>query len=967
MNLLQTEIHRLVGEILQGSVSTSKTGAYNPALVVGIGGTGMKAVRCLKKYLRQHGTQEVQIIGIDSDATENDKDYGQFPKLSPDELVVLDQNEAVKALERASRKNKNDAHILNFLPVAHDNDTTIHQDIRARIAGQKGAGQLRRAGKLLFVANIDSGANLGEKFKKINDTASGLSQTLERVGKGYKVENGMRIFVVCSIAGGQGAGALLDCLALLRKNFARPEDQITAVCLLPGKLIDRELHDGNKEKGQTRSNALGTLRELQALQLGKVSNPEFVFGSNNKFKLGTKLLANQVFLLDHSTYDHKSASSQLDMARAMGFFLYAFLGSGIGAHKEVGAINSGRGDTSDDGGKEIPEIFGSFGVAALEYPTEAITEYGLRTSLNTWLESVRNSDIDKKNIEASVDQLLASLKLRSPEELSAHICPEMPEAKFFATRAQEEQLVTKWDDEFFAIVGQARGNLGDDLSRYDEEIVERVGKVSASLKASITEKLMGQLKSGLLAAQYFADTLEKRLAEIANASADHSRNRPNHLRKCDDELKATAVWIKRIPMVDKSFKRTYVTKFRDYIQEKVAEKLDSHTARIIGAAQATILHLKVDLIVFKGTVDNLIEENQQAVKRLITDKEESSCFLQSRVTPSALPDWMASRLVKVPANVVLDSLQESVLISAPLNAIAGAYKNILSKLDLIQDLRDKGGVELAVSALEAASKPLMAMVESAPRLEDMRPMTFVAGAISPGDQVIDYFSKIGQTNVKAVGTGDSHRLICLQAIQGFGAAHWFHFEEAEKHYRDKEWRSHTMPDAEKFPTLKSLTEDRTQSLRDLGLAMAFGLVDLRSPNYYRNLSFNQFEQCHYFTGYAGAPNAGAQALLEAGLVKMPPQSAVKRSRTGPDFLAGSFEETVEEMQSARQADFCGLMRDVLGNLSANSGTSHVVKIVDMFVVGELDAMIARAKTNPARQDILRNMQQALSGYSAQLK
>ena len=968
MTELQGEINRAVGEILAGSLKAPSTGTFNPALVVGIGGTGIKAIRCLKKYLTLHKVNEVKVLGIDSDISENDKYREVFPALDPaSELVILSQSTAISTLERASRKSAGEEHILKFLPATHDRDAGIHQEVRDKIGSQKGAGQFRRAGKLLFVSNVESGVRLDSRVAQLNEATNQLETKLDRIQRGYDVEVGTRIFVVCSIAGGQGAGALIDCLALLRMHFSGAQDQITAICLLPGPLIDRELFDGAKERPVTRSNALGTLRELQALQLGQASKTEFVFSKSNKFKRGTKQLANQIFLLDHSTFDRRQASTQIDLARAMGFFLYSFVGSGIGAHKEVGSINSGREESSAESAKEIPEIFGSFGVAALEYPTEAIAEYGLRASLAQWLDKLASSAMDKKTVGVAADTLLMTHHLRSPEEIRTSLTPAVEEIKFFPTKGQEDQLVSMDDSPFFSKVSATCESLAEDFARHDQSIGDLLAAATSNLESEIRKQLFAQLKHGVHSAKHFLEALEDRLNALATANSTVAQGRPKGLRTLDDELKGKAGWINKIPVFDKSLKRTYAMKFREYLRERLAEKMDAPTAKHIDGAQSVVGHLKADLEDFKRSIDTLRVENQKAIRRLV-ETESDSCFIQSMVSHKDLPTWIASRLVTVPSSVELASLDESALIATPLAPIIEKYKELVSNLDLLADLKlDQARLKKAVTSLETASQPLIVMSESAPKLEDLRPLKFVAGAVSPSDSTIRLFKRTGSTEVKAVGNGDPQRLICLQAVQGFGVAHWSRFDEAEKHYREREWRSHTLPDAEKFPPLKALTEDSAQSLRDLGLAMAFGFVDVRQPNYYRNLVLNELEKCHWFIGYTADPNAGATVLIDAGLVKMPPKSAAKRSKTSPDFLAGSLEETAEKLQSASEADYCALIHDVLGNLNAEAGRGRVAAIVGQFAEGDLDAMITRSQSNPARQQILRSIQQALGGYCTQLK
>jgi len=255
----QTLEQNLVG----GLYPAAEKGTYAPTLVIGLGGTGIKALRYLKSALSRLAASSVELLGIDSDDGENAK-FPALPRLSETELIILDQATATNVLARAEAGESDSQHVNQYLPDQAPPLTALHAEVRKKIAAQKGAGQFRRAGRLLFQANTNGGANAAARFSTVRQRMQGLSTRIEQKREGLQIAPGARIFVVTSLAGGTGAGVLLDCVALLRAQFTGEQDTITAFCLLPGELLDRELYNPLQEKKVTRGNAIALLRELIA-------------------------------------------------------------------------------------------------------------------------------------------------------------------------------------------------------------------------------------------------------------------------------------------------------------------------------------------------------------------------------------------------------------------------------------------------------------------------------------------------------------------------------------------------------------------------------------------------------------------------------------------------------------------------------------------------------------------------------
>jgi len=83
---MKTMLDAFLDDLTRGLYAQTQTGTYVPTLVIGLGGTGLKVLRHLKKALNRHQSQEIRLLGIETDDSENNK-YPAIPPLEPKELV----------------------------------------------------------------------------------------------------------------------------------------------------------------------------------------------------------------------------------------------------------------------------------------------------------------------------------------------------------------------------------------------------------------------------------------------------------------------------------------------------------------------------------------------------------------------------------------------------------------------------------------------------------------------------------------------------------------------------------------------------------------------------------------------------------------------------------------------------------------------------------------------------------------
>ena len=172
------------------------------ALIIGIGGTGMRAVRKLKQKVYQQIQPEhpdddvkrydhIQFLVIDSDATEI-KEKGESCIDGNTEFCNISDSLLADRLTKENLINQiKDHQIYNWFDI--DN---------AGMAGTDGAGGIRQVGRFLF-------------FHKFNIIKSNLEAKMRDALSGQNPAN-LDIYVFAGISGGTGSGTFLDTCYLLR-------------------------------------------------------------------------------------------------------------------------------------------------------------------------------------------------------------------------------------------------------------------------------------------------------------------------------------------------------------------------------------------------------------------------------------------------------------------------------------------------------------------------------------------------------------------------------------------------------------------------------------------------------------------------------------------------------------------------------------------------------------------------------
>jgi hypothetical protein len=250
----------------------------------------------------------------------------------------------------------------------------------------------------------------------------------------------------------------------------------------------------------------------------------------------------------------------------------------------------------------------------------------------------------------------------------------------------------------------------------------------------------------------------------------------------------------------------------------------------------------------------------------------------------------------------------------------------------------------------------------------MVPQKFAAGPfVSDKDPFIDgHFSVVGARQVVGLPISDSHRIICVQTVTGFGAPHWRGFAVAAQYYHEQEWRYHTLPGCEDLPWLEPIEASQGAALRSFGLGLALELITCRGANWYENFVYHAPEQMHYYVLFKTDPNEAATRLLAVRpeLIKMAGASQTKAKK---EYLLGaSLEDAYAQFQLPQSAQFVQELTELIDAFIAHVGKASMSTVVRGYADGELDGLIAKAVPGSARLRILEEIKKALQAYAAEL-
>lgn len=353
-------------------------------LIIGLGGTGGKIIRALRKTLfqefhdRKPAGVEIGYLYVDSSdemMAMDDPTWKilgtsvQIPKAS--QLLITDAN-------LTSRLDNLDSYpgLKSWL-----GSTEAWRDVLNSIVGVTLGGQKRRLGRFLFACKAD-------KYREQVQTQVKL---LQRSG-----ETDVTFHVVLGLAGGTGSGSVVDAVAQLRDLY--PESKRYRILLYA--LLPDAYPNPNWDTGNYHANGFAALTELNALSVGAYQ-PYDITGVKQRLVLTDPF--NGCYVFTNENENGLTVDVDKDLPGIVADFLY----QKIAAVNAVNWASLGRMENAEngDGSPEttpqgrIPlrsKRFLTFGIKRIAIPEDEIAEFltynfarqaALQLRYNSWQEA----------------------------------------------------------------------------------------------------------------------------------------------------------------------------------------------------------------------------------------------------------------------------------------------------------------------------------------------------------------------------------------------------------------------------------------------------------------------------------------------------------------------------------------------------------------------------------------------------
>jgi len=398
-------------------------------LLIGLGGTGGKILRALRKNVFQEfrGNEPDQVklryLYVDSSKEMMDIDDATWRILGESVQLPL-RSQLIITGGNLNQLLDNISGHPNIQPWIGSRDQW--KDILNSIVGETLGGQKRRLGRFLFAC-------------KAREFKAQLKQLAGEITTGGDAS--VTFHVCCGLAGGTGSGAVIDAVAQIRALYRDPKlYRIVIYALLP-----EEIPNPNWDTGNYHANGYAALAELNALSVG-------AYQPHDIAERGERLALSDPFNGCYIFCNRNDNGLQVDVDKTLPGIVADFLFQKLVAARNAEAMKLLEKMENAENGDGTPEArtgtitplrskrFLTFGIKRLAVPEIEIREYltykfarqaALQLRYNNWddtfgfRDEARNQDCgefvrDKQTLErwSLTDEHLALSRGILPEEVN---------------------------------------------------------------------------------------------------------------------------------------------------------------------------------------------------------------------------------------------------------------------------------------------------------------------------------------------------------------------------------------------------------------------------------------------------------------------------------------------------------------------------------------------------------------------
>jgi hypothetical protein len=656
-----------------------------PTLLVGLGGTGQKVLVQLKaRFIRNYGQvpPAIEFLCFDTDQTaEQTQMNGKVIRLVQDtELINIGGIQTANILRN-----------LDKYPAIAEWITEDKERIPTS-AIQMGAKQVRPLGRLSLYWHVEA---ISRKIQSSVQRLTDLRLNFE--------QKGINVFVISSVCGGTGSGAIID-VAYLIRNVIDKAGIESEYCYINGVLCLPSVFP-NVDKTGIESNAFASLRELDhyietgywTVDYGNPRVPIFVFDGIRPFNIS--------YLIDARNEQGQGLSGLDEIGPMLAEAIYLQISSQVGNANRSSFDNVRvlAGNISHvEEGKDKPTAYSSLGTASLVFPVSKIIDIcANRLAGDLIKKELLNQNIAPDRVTASVNAFVQANQLESEALLQTlardsknNVLRVILNARAL-DQVKENELATATQ----AYLSRAENTIDNEYNQtleYNQKIVTE--KLTSALDEEI-DRLVDDQNGGLYFAIASLDKLDAALAGARGAldkernDMDQKRDRAqSQLRITQDEfVKSFRSGIIGRKGRIRDARNRHIEMFQNYLSTRF-ESRKRETAISLFAGLSTCIQSK--RVLLQRTVDRLqfiYSQCEAFVDRFGEGKPRTDFVLAQDITNDQdIDDYFKNHLARLgpqPAAQLVDA-------KGPLHAWMMMDQEELSERilsytkDLFEDLRD---------------------------------------------------------------------------------------------------------------------------------------------------------------------------------------------------------------------------------------------------------------------------------------
>ncbi len=328
----------------------------------------------------------------------------------------------------------------------------------------------------------------------------------------------VRIYLVCSLAGGTGSGIFLDVAYLCRSVMDRVNDRLAGIFLLP-KIFRIET---DKAPRNLEGNTYAAIKELDFLmtrgQRGDAQEDVVQYGPG-PFAVDWAESAplDQIFLVDYQNEQLQAVDNLRDLQEFIGKTLFINTGIAVGTAASIWNNElDGRGAGEESDSSKAARYAG-IGCSAVELPIEDIFEHAVLSKLTSVIQNgfltgspegslrkavrdfLREAQLDEEGGDPIIDYFIGKNTYETPAEAKEPWTDRNPDKEISRWLSSEEARILK----------AYEGMIDTPVEAEDGSPITKLEAMKSSAKARVDKKLEDIIKSDQGSVAYAIEFLQE--------------------------------------------------------------------------------------------------------------------------------------------------------------------------------------------------------------------------------------------------------------------------------------------------------------------------------------------------------------------------------------------------------------------------------------------------------------------------